>query len=247
MIRRGLSLFLLLYPERERNIKTSGWTTDTIRFSFHLLLVEKRLTSSAGIIRGQPVLCATCSGAGLLMASSRCWELEKKKSPKKLRHVHAVISIRFFCLEKQKGPSNVVSHIVSVKWTISAAGPSRRTRKQMLYIRHGDDDVHYRKRGNHLLLKLREQLYRYYRDDVYTLYTLQQSINWLFFFPFFPSNCRALLSAVCRGRKRKKDGKWVYPRKKRNKGVSINFSYMPWQRTDVRTQRRVHSGRLWNM
>lgn len=171
------------------------------------------------------------------MASSRCWELEKKKKvPKNYDMYTQLFPLGFFVWKKTKrAVERSISYRLCKMDNFSCWPKSWRTRKQMLYIRHGDDDVHYRKRGNHLL-KLREQLYRYYRDDVYTLYTLQQSINWLFFSLFSLQTvglcCQLSVGVV----KEKKDGKWVYPRKKRNKGVSINFScYMPWQRTDVRT------------
>ncbi len=183
---------------------------------------EKRLvTSSAGIIRGQPVLCATCSGAGLLMASSRCWELEKKKSPKNLRHVHAVISIRFFVWKKTKrAVERSISYRLCKMDNFSCWPNSARPRADVIH-------PPWRRRRSlpkagkspPLVTGAITSLLSWW--CVYSIYITAVNKLTLFSFQTVGLCCQLSVGVV----KEKKDGKWVYPRKKRNKGVSINFSY----------------------
>ncbi len=170
------------------------------------------------------------------MASSRCWELEKKKKVQKNYDMYTqLFPLVFLSGKTKRAVERSISYRLCKMDNFSCWPKSARPRA---------DVIHPPWRRRRSLPKAGKSpppqvtgaiisLLSWW--CVYSIYITAVNKLTLFFSLFFPSNCRALLSAVCRGRKRKKDGKWVYPRKKRNKGVSINFSYMPWQRTDVRT------------
>lgn len=71
---------------------------------------REKLTSSAGIIRGQPVLCNMQRGWAVDGQQQMLGIGGEKKNSKKLRHVHAVISIRFFVWKNKRAVERSISY-----------------------------------------------------------------------------------------------------------------------------------------